>query len=67
MTRSPQLTPDQLLRIEALKIAEEACATTFGPAVSVNFVVARADAYLDFLSASSSPSAPKPSISTRKK
>ena len=66
MTSSPKLTTDQLLRIEALKVAHDSGASTYGPPAP-NFVVDRANAYLAFLNAASSPDSPKPSSAKRKK
>jgi len=64
MTRST-LTPDHLLRIEALKIANVHPTGTYllGP----EQVTGRAAVYLAFLQAASSPNSPKPSSAVGKK
>ena len=59
MTHSP-LSADQLMRIEALKIAHDSGASTFGPPQQ-HFVVARAETYLAFMKAGSSPDSQKTS------
>jgi hypothetical protein len=69
--KHPTLTPDQLLRIEALQLASQESSARGGSSngclVDPNFVVVRADAYLAFLKAGNLASAPKPSNPWRKK
>jgi hypothetical protein len=65
MTRR-SLSADQLLRIEALKTANDFCGgQSYVP--SPADVVARAEAYLSFLKAKTPSAAPKPSSPKRKK